>query len=49
MKVFGNELNYMTLNGEKEIQEAVQNLNPLYNLQRILSGKVRQSEITHVP
>lgn len=42
MKIFGNEMKYVTLNGETEIREALQEINPLNNLQKILSGKVRE-------
>lgn len=41
MKIFGNNLKYISLNGKTEITEAAQNLNPIYNLEKILSGKVR--------
>ncbi|KAJ8968085.1 hypothetical protein NQ317_002630 [Molorchus minor] len=39
LKVFGNEINYATFNGEKEIRDAIETLNPVYHLKRILSGK----------
>jgi hypothetical protein len=40
LKVFGNELKYATFDGDKEIRAALQTLNPVDHLKRILSGKV---------
>ncbi|KAJ8955427.1 hypothetical protein NQ318_003525 [Aromia moschata] len=39
LKVFGNEIKYATFNGHEEIQAAAENLNPVFHLKRILSGK----------
>ncbi|KAI4503203.1 hypothetical protein M0802_001425 [Mischocyttarus mexicanus] len=38
-KIFGNELKYTTLNGDKEIKEALNNLNPWEKVKKILSGQ----------
>ncbi|KAJ8964440.1 hypothetical protein NQ314_004909, partial [Rhamnusium bicolor] len=39
LKVFGNELKYASFNGDEEIWSAIETLNPVYHLKRILSGK----------
>ncbi|XP_056647213.1 uncharacterized protein LOC130451874 [Diorhabda sublineata] len=38
-KIFGNEEKYMTFVGDKEIKDYLKNLDPVYNLAKILSGK----------
>ncbi|CAG9816912.1 unnamed protein product [Phaedon cochleariae] len=38
-KIFGNDATFSSFRGDDEIQGAVQNLNPVYHLKRILSGK----------
>ncbi|KAG5866821.1 hypothetical protein JTB14_009006, partial [Gonioctena quinquepunctata] len=38
-KVFGNDVEYATFNGDSEIQAAIQTLDPVYHLKRILSGQ----------
>nr|XP_022900792.1 uncharacterized protein LOC111413892 [Onthophagus taurus] len=39
IKVFGNDLKYVTFNGQEEIRDALSELNPIDFLKRILSGK----------
>ncbi|XP_018566495.1 uncharacterized protein LOC108907336 [Anoplophora glabripennis] len=39
LKVFGNELKYASFRGKKEIWDAVQDLDPVYHLKHIFSGK----------
>ncbi|KAI4492782.1 hypothetical protein M0804_002573 [Polistes exclamans] len=38
-KIFGNELKYTMLNGDKEIKEALASLNPWEKVKKILSGQ----------
>lgn len=38
-KIFGNELKYIMLNGDKEIKEALANLNPWEKIKKILSAQ----------
>uniref|UniRef100_A0A6P7GJY7 Uncharacterized protein LOC114337760 n=1 Tax=Diabrotica virgifera virgifera TaxID=50390 RepID=A0A6P7GJY7_DIAVI len=38
-KIFGNEAKYLTFNGKKEIQDAIDNIDPLNHLKTLLSGK----------
>ncbi|KAL2717243.1 hypothetical protein V1478_012943 [Vespula squamosa] len=38
-KIFGNELKYIMLNGDKEIKEALANLNPWEKMKKILSAQ----------
>ncbi|KAL3290379.1 hypothetical protein HHI36_023721 [Cryptolaemus montrouzieri] len=39
IKIFGNDLRYVTYNGYDELKDAADHLNPMHYLQRILSGK----------
>nr|XP_023014254.1 uncharacterized protein LOC111504019 [Leptinotarsa decemlineata] len=38
-KIFGNDADYATFNGHSEIRAAIQTLDPVYHLKRILSGE----------
>lgn len=39
LKVFGNELKYVTLSGERKIKDAMEGLNPISYAKKIFSGK----------
>lgn len=41
MKIFGNDLAYISRYGEDEIKETLNTLNPFDHFKQILSGKVR--------
>lgn len=41
IKMFGNEVKYAVLSGKGEIDDALENLNPLKIIKNFLSGKVR--------
>lgn len=45
MQVFGNDLKYSTLNGDREIREALTHLNPWEKFKQIISGKEIHHEI----
>lgn len=45
MQVFGNDLKYSTLNGDREIREALIHLNPWEKFKQIISGKEIHHEI----
>lgn len=40
LKIFGNELKHLKLDGKEEILSALRKLNPVGHLMHILSGKV---------
>lgn len=42
IKIFGNEIKYAVLSGKDEIDDALENLNPLKLIKKFLSGQVRQ-------
>lgn len=44
MKIFGNELKYLTLNGGQEIGDALRKFNPIDYLKLILSGRVSNNK-----
>lgn len=43
--MFGNDLKYSTLNGDREIREALTHLNPWEKFKQIISGKEIHHEI----
>lgn len=45
VQVFGNDLKYSTLNGDREIREALTHLNPWEKFKQIISGKEIHHEI----
>lgn len=40
MKVFGNEISYWNMEGDEEIKDMMKKINPLYHVNKVLSGKV---------